>query len=146
MTTAYELSAFYQCLLDEGELDGARVFEPSTVRHATTEQSFWEIDFTLIMPLRYGLGFMLGNERIGPFGTDNPYAFGHIGLSNTFSWADPERDLAVALVTTGKPIVSLHAVRLVQFLLEVGKAFPKVPTGSREASPSADHAEQSASA
>jgi CubicO group peptidase (beta-lactamase class C family) len=146
MTTAYELSGFYQCLLDEGELGGARVFEPSTVRHATTEQSFWEVDFTLIMPLRYGLGFMLGNETIGPFGTDNPYAFGHIGLSNTFSWADPERDLSVALVTTGKPIISLHGVRLVQFLREVGNAFPKVPQRPREASPPADRAEQSASA
>jgi CubicO group peptidase (beta-lactamase class C family) len=126
MTTAFELSAFYQCLLNGGELNGVRVFEPFTVRHATSEQSIWEIDFTLMFPLRYGLGFMLGNKTIGPFGADNPYAFGHIGLSNTFSWADPERDLSVALVTTGKPIISLHAVRLVEFLRNVGRAFPKV--------------------
>jgi CubicO group peptidase (beta-lactamase class C family) len=146
ITTAYELSGFYQCLLDEGELDGVRVFEPSTVRHATTEQSFWEMDFTLILPLRYGLGFMLGNETVGPFGLDNPQAFGHVGLSNIFSWADPERDLAVALVNTGKPIISLHAVRLIQFLLEVGRAFPKVPRREREASPPVERAEKSASA
>jgi CubicO group peptidase (beta-lactamase class C family) len=126
ITTAYEMCAFYQCLLDEGELDGARVFEPSTVRHAITEQSYWEIDFTLALPLRYGLGFMLGNERIGPFGTDNPFAFGHIGFSNTFTWADPERDISVALVNTGKPIFSLHGVRLAQFLFGVGRAFPRV--------------------
>jgi CubicO group peptidase (beta-lactamase class C family) len=85
-----------------------------------------ELDFTLIAPLRYGLGFMLGHEGIGPFGYDNPLAFGHIGLSNTFSWADPERDIAVALVTTGKPVLSLSGVRLIQFLREVGNAFPKV--------------------
>jgi CubicO group peptidase (beta-lactamase class C family) len=146
MTTAYELSGFYQCLLDEGEVAGVRVFEPSTVRHATTEQSYWEIDFTLILPLRYGLGFMLGNEGIGPFGIDNPQAFGHIGLSNTFSWADPERDIAVALVTTGKPIASFHALRLFQFLRAVGNAFPKTPPRPREAHVPADGAVQSASA
>jgi CubicO group peptidase (beta-lactamase class C family) len=126
MTNAFELSAFYQCLLDEGTLDGVRVFDPTTVRHATTEQSYMELDLTLIAPLRYGLGFMLGNEGVGPFGYGNPLAFGHIGLSNTFSWADPERDIAVALVTTGKPLLTLSAVRLVQFLREVGNAFPKV--------------------
>jgi CubicO group peptidase (beta-lactamase class C family) len=87
------------------------------------------------LPLRYGLGFMLGNENIGPFGTDNPLAFGHIGLSNTFAWADPERDLSVALINTGKPIISLHGVRLVQFLLEVGRAFPKVARRRGAASP-----------
>jgi CubicO group peptidase (beta-lactamase class C family) len=126
MTNAFELAAFYQCLLDEGTLDGVRVFDPTTVRHATTEQSYMEIDLTLIAPLRYGLGFMLGHKGVGPFGYDNPLAFGHIGLSNTFSWADPERDIAVALVTTGKPLLSLAALRLVQFLREVGNAFPKV--------------------
>jgi CubicO group peptidase (beta-lactamase class C family) len=126
MTNAFELSAFYQCLLDEGTLDGVRVFDRTTVRHATTEQSYMELDLTLIAPLRYGLGFMLGNEGVGPFGYGNPLAFGHIGLSNTFSWADPERDIAVALVTTGKPLLTLSAVRLVQFLREVGNAFPKV--------------------
>jgi CubicO group peptidase (beta-lactamase class C family) len=146
ITTAYELCAFYQCLLDEGELDGVRVFEPSTVRHAITEQSFWEIDFTLILPLRYGLGFMLGNETIGPFGRDNPSAFGHVGLSNVFAWADPERDLSVALVNTGKPIISLHGLRLVQFLLEVGNAFPKVGRRRDEESPRIEREEQSASA
>ena len=67
ISTAEELSAFYQCLLDEGELDGVRVFEPRTVRHATAEQAYREIDLTLGMPLRYGLGLMLGDSLIGLF-------------------------------------------------------------------------------
>jgi len=127
MTTAYELCAFYQCLLGEGELEGVRIFDPSTVHHATTEQSYGEIDFTLIFPVRYGLGFMLGSDGVNPLGIDNPYAFGHLGLSNTFSWADPERDLAVALVNTGKPILSVGTLRVLQFLKVVGDAFPRIP-------------------
>lgn len=32
--------------------------------------------------------------------------------SYVFCWADPERQLVVALLTTGKPILSLHVLRL----------------------------------
>ena len=31
---------------------------------ATSEQTYWDIDLTLGVPLRYGLGFMLGGETI----------------------------------------------------------------------------------
>jgi CubicO group peptidase (beta-lactamase class C family) len=126
VTTAYELCAFYQCLLDGGEQNGVRVLEPATIRHATGESAWWEVDFTLGLPIRYGLGFMLGNKRLGLFGSDNEHAYGHVGFSNIFSWADPERALSVALCTNGKPVLSLHAVRLVQWLMAIGQAFPKV--------------------
>jgi CubicO group peptidase (beta-lactamase class C family) len=126
VTTASDLCAFYQCLLDGGEQNGVRVLEPATIRHATGESAWWEVDFTLGLPIRYGLGFMLGNKRVGLFGTDNELAYGHVGFSNIFSWADPERALSVALCTSGKPVLSLHAVRLVQWLLAIGQAFPRV--------------------
>jgi CubicO group peptidase (beta-lactamase class C family) len=124
VTTADELSAFFQCLLQEGELDGVRVFDPRTVHRATVEQSWWEVDFTLGLPIRYGLGFMLGG-RVSLFGTDNPSAFGHLGLSNVMGWADPDRDIAVALLNNGKPLLSAHVVPLVQLVLEIGRTFPR---------------------
>lgn len=126
VTTASELCAFYQCLLDGGEQNGVRVLEPRTIRHATGESAVWEIDFTLGLPIRYGLGFMLGSRSISLFGSDNEHAFGHVGFSNIFSWADPERALSVALCASGKPVLSLHAVRIVQWLRAIGRAFPKV--------------------
>ena len=122
VTTADELAAFFQCLLQEGELDGVRVFDPRTVHRATSEQSWWEMDWTLGLPIRYGLGFMLGG-RVSLFGADNPAAFGHLGLSNVLGWADPEREIAVALLNSGKPLVSAHVVPLAQLLLEIGRAF-----------------------
>ncbi len=125
VATARELGAFYQCLLEEGELDGVRVFEPRTVRHATAEHAYREIDLTLGIPLRYGLGLMLGDGLVGLFGPDTPKAFGHLGFTNIFGWADPDRDIAVALLTSGKPMLSLHAIRLVQFMVEINRAFPK---------------------
>jgi CubicO group peptidase (beta-lactamase class C family) len=124
ITTAHELSVFYQCLLDHGRYGDAQVFQPRTVRHATAEQSYWEIDFTLGAPLRYGLGFMLGNKRFGPFGTDNPHAFGHIGFSNVFSWADPDRGLVVSMLNTGKPVLSPQVFPLLKVLKSIGHAFP----------------------
>ena len=126
VTTAAELSAFYQCLLDGGSLDGVRVFTPRTIQHATAEVSYFELDLTLGLPIRYSLGFMLGGRAPNLFGYDNPRAFGHVGLSNNFSWADPERQLSVALLASGKPVISAHAIRLVQFMVEITRAFPKI--------------------
>ena len=126
VTTAAELSAFYQCLLDHGSLEGVRVFAPRTIQHATAEVSYLELDLTLALPIRYSLGFMLGARVPNLFGYDNPHAFGHLGLSNTFSWADPERQLSVALLASGKPVLSAHAIRLVQLLVEITRAFPKI--------------------
>jgi len=127
VTTAEELSAFYQCLLDGGALGGVRVFDARTVRHATAEQNHWELDFTLGMPIRYGLGFMLGGAPASLYGLDNPHAFGHLGLSNVIAWADPERDLAVALLTSGKPILSTHVVRVIELVVAISRGMPKLP-------------------
>jgi CubicO group peptidase (beta-lactamase class C family) len=124
VSTAEELAVFYDCLL-HGEGNGAQVFDPRTVRRATLEQAYWEIDLTLGLPLRYGLGFMLGGYSVGLFGPDTPRAFGHIGFTNILSWADPERELAVAILTSGKPILSPEMLRLYQLLMEIGRAFPK---------------------
>ena len=124
VTTADELAAFFQCLLNEGELDGVRVFDPRTIHRATSEQSWWEVDFTLGLPIRYGLGFMLGGA-VSLFGVDNPAAFGHLGLSNVIGWADPDREIAVALLNNGKPVLSTHVVPLAQLLVEIGRAFPR---------------------
>jgi len=130
VTTARDVTTFFQCLLDDGSHHGKAVFAPRTVHHATAEQSWWEMDLTLMLPLRYGLGFMLGSERLGPFGTANPRAFGHLGLSNVFCWADPERDLSVGILTTGKPIISPHVVPLLRLVAAIGDVFERHPAAS----------------
>ncbi len=105
VTTANELCLFYQMLLNGGELNGTRVLEPRTIRRATAEQSWMEPDLKLIAPIRYAQGFMLGADYVSVFGPDSDKVFGHIGLSNIFGWADPERQIAGALMTSGKPVV-----------------------------------------
>jgi len=127
ISTASETATFYQCLLDEGQYRGNRVFDARTIRQATEPQTGWELDFTLWAPIPYSLGFMLGSRSLGLFGFDNPQAFGHLGLSNVFTWADPERALVVALLTTGKPILGGHLVPLLGLLRDLGRVFPKTP-------------------
>ena len=126
VATALELSRFYQCLLDEGLWEERRVFEPRTVHHAVAEQSFLEIDFTLGLPLRYGLGFMLGGRNLSLYGPDTPEAFGHVGLTNILSWADPERRIAAAILTSGKPFIDLDVLRVFQVASAIGRSFPKL--------------------
>src|SRR5262249_41951234 len=79
---ADDLSRFFQLLLDGGTLEGTHIFEPRTIRRAVVEQSYLEIDFTLTLPFRYGMGFMLGADLFSLYGPDTRYAFGHLGFSN----------------------------------------------------------------
>jgi CubicO group peptidase (beta-lactamase class C family) len=133
VATANELSRFYQLLLNGGELDGVRIFEPRTIRRAVSEQSYLEFDLTLGLPFRYGMGFMLGGEWWSLYGPDTQYAFGHLGFTNIIAWADPERDVAAALMTSGKPLVYPQLYHAYDIVRQIGLACAKEPTRSRVA-------------
>jgi CubicO group peptidase (beta-lactamase class C family) len=105
VTTADELSRFFELLRAGGELDGTRVMEARTIRRATVERAYREIDLTLGAPLRHSSGFMLGAAALSLFGPDTESAFGHLGFTNVLGWADPERALSVGLITSGKPVL-----------------------------------------
>ena len=81
VTTANELSRFYELMRRGGELDGVRVMRPQTIRHALTEQSHLEFDLSLGFPTRFSYGLMLGAARISLYGGDTQHAFGHLGYT-----------------------------------------------------------------
>jgi CubicO group peptidase (beta-lactamase class C family) len=91
------------------------------VRRAIAEQTFLEIDSIMGVPVRYGMGFMLGGKYMSLYGHDSPHAFGHIGFTVVAVWADPDRDLAVSLMTSGKPFITPGQVRW----LEVGRTIAR---------------------
>ena len=134
VTTANELSRFFELLRAEGELDGVRIFEPRTIRRALAEQSYLEFDLTLGFPTRYGLGFMLGAKLLSLYGPDTEHAFGHLGFTNIIGWADPERAISAALITSGKPVVYPELPQLWNLMRRIGLEAPKV-SRSRPASP-----------
>ena len=125
VATANELSRFYQLLLNGGELDGVRIFERRTIQRANAEQSYRELDFTLGLPFRYSLGFMLGAQWFSLYGPDTQRAFGHLGFTNIVSWADPERQVAGALMTSGKPLLYAEIYHAWNILRQIGLACPK---------------------
>jgi CubicO group peptidase (beta-lactamase class C family) len=130
--TADECSLFFQCLLNGGKLGRTRVFQPLTVRRAIAEVGKPEIDRSLMLPLRYSAGMMLGASRFGPYGPDTSKAFGHLGFANIFVWADPERATSVALLTTGKLLLGVHAPYLVALLCNISQHCPKLGEKEQE--------------
>jgi CubicO group peptidase (beta-lactamase class C family) len=104
--TAEEASRFFQLLLDGGVLDGKRVFDRRTVQRAIAETSFLEVDSFLGLPVRYGMGFMLGSDWLSLYGPKSPHAFGHVGFTTVVAYADPDRHISVGLMTSGKPFIT----------------------------------------
>jgi CubicO group peptidase (beta-lactamase class C family) len=127
VATADEMSRFYQVLLDGGRWGEVHLLDPRTVRRATSEQSYLEFDFTLGLPFRYGMGFMLGAEWFSLYGPYTRHAFGHLGFTNIVCWADPERRLAVALLTSGKPFLYPELIDMFRLLREIGLVGPREP-------------------
>jgi CubicO group peptidase (beta-lactamase class C family) len=129
VSSANELSRFYQLLLNEGELDGIRIFEPRTIHRATSEQSYLEFDLTLCIPTRYSMGFMLGG--FGFYGPDTAQAYGHLGFINIIAWADPERQVTAALTNSGKPFFLAEIYFLYDIMRQIGRACPKERAAAR---------------
>lgn len=122
---ANEASRFMELLLRDGELDGVRIFEPRTIHRAVAEQSYLELDLTLGVPIRYGMGFILGAEYVSLYGLRTEKAFGHIGFTNVVLYADPERDISVGLLTSGKPIVTFGQVHWMRILQTIARRCPR---------------------
>jgi CubicO group peptidase (beta-lactamase class C family) len=126
VATADDSGRFFQCLLDGGQLEGRRAFKPLTVRRAIAEVGKPEVDRSLLVPLRYSAGMMLGAKPFGLYGPDTSRAFGHLGFANNFVWADPERATSISLLATGKVILGLHAPYLVALLCALSRHCPKL--------------------
>lgn len=126
VTTAFELSRFFEVMRRGGELDGVRVIEADTVRQALQERSHLEIDFSLGYPTRFSYGLMLGARVVSLYGLDTQHAFGHLGFTNMLAWADPERAISVAVLNSGKPVVYPEFYRFLGTMQKITSEMPKV--------------------
>ena len=125
IATAEETGRFFQMLLDDGRHGERQIIGKLAAHRATWETSPHQLDNTLKVPLRYSAGMMLGGEPFGLFGPHTGNAFGHLGLINILAWADPDRDIAVALLSTGKPLLAHNAFCLIQLLREINNRIPR---------------------
>ena len=129
--TAEEMGRFYQMMLNGGVWNGRRICEPLTVHRAIQQYGSLQIDRTLMIPMRFSAGLMLGGNPVGLWGQHSRYAFGHIGLINKLCWADAGRDISVSLLNTGLPIVGHHLPALAKFVYTVCREFPLIPESER---------------
>lgn len=124
--TANEASRFFEMLLRGGELDGVRVLSRHTLARALAPQNDRrQQDRIIKLPVKYGLGFMLGDELVSFYGPGTPAAFGHLGFTNVLAWADPERDISVALMNNGKPFITPELVAWMRIMWTIGARIPR---------------------
>ncbi len=104
---ARSLARLYAALSLGGKLNGVRLMSASILAEAAEDQNS-AIGRVIPFPLRFKVGYMrpvsLGlrfswGKRYLDVGRPAPHAFGHFGAFGSGAWADPERELGVAIVT-----------------------------------------------
>jgi len=107
-TTAADLARFARMLLNEGELDGTRVFRPTTVRLMTRVQT------PAGMTARRGLGWDIDTPYSGPRGRYFPLgSYGHTGWTGGSLWIDPfSRTFVIFLSNRNHPDESGNVIAL----------------------------------
>ena len=86
-----------------------------------------------MLPMRYSAGLMLGDEPFGLWGPHSGQAFGHVGLINKFAWADPQREISVAILTSGILLVAHHLAPFARLISSIGDRVPREEGGHRAA-------------
>ncbi|MGX1808422.1 serine hydrolase [Nocardia sp. NPDC055321] len=99
ITTAFELSRFYEILTRGGELDGVRIMTPDTLRAAVRPAPWIPGVAGRVSVAGYELG-----ARRSKFGRDTRSHFGRSGLTTQYGWSDPDRGVSGAILTNGKAL------------------------------------------
>lgn len=100
--TANDLAQLYEVLVRGGMCSsGTRLLKAETLAQYTTAGAL-AFDRSNRLPLRMGRGFMLGTFTPSIYGWwSTQRVFGHAGAFCALGYADPDRELAVAIVTNG---------------------------------------------
>jgi CubicO group peptidase (beta-lactamase class C family) len=108
--TARSLAKLYATLAGGGALNGTRLLSERTLARATTVQTR-RIDLVVPFPMHWRLGF----HRAATTRGTPPRAFGHYGFGGSGAWADPDRQLSMAMVLNsgiGTPFGDLRTFRI----------------------------------
>lgn len=109
--TARSLARMYAALAGGGELDGVRLLSRAALERAIEPQP--EAKGRSVLPI--DMGWRLGYHSVPTSRGIPKRAFGHFGFGGSGAWADPTRELSVALTVncgTGTPMGDLRIVRL----------------------------------
>jgi CubicO group peptidase (beta-lactamase class C family) len=110
MFTARSLAKMYAALASDGELGDVRLLGRDTLWRATEVQNRG-LGRVIPVPMHWRLGY----HRVATLGPAVPNGFGHYGFGGSGAFADPDRELAVALTLNsgvGTPFGDLRIVRI----------------------------------
>jgi CubicO group peptidase (beta-lactamase class C family) len=108
--TARSLARMYAMLAGGGLLEGKRFLSEETLRRATQVQSR-KLDAVVGFPMRWRLGYHLVGTSRGILRN----GFGHFGYGGSGAWADPDRNLSLAMTlnrVAGTPFGDMRMVRM----------------------------------
>lgn len=109
--TARSLARMYATLAAGGELDGVRLMSRRTVELASERQQ--PTRRRAVIP--FEMGWRLGYHGVYTTRGIPRHGFGHFGFGGSGAWADPSRELAVALIVNsglGTPFGDLRIARI----------------------------------
>jgi CubicO group peptidase (beta-lactamase class C family) len=109
--TARSLAKLYATLAAGGEFEGVRLLSPETIERASELQVPTGRHSVIPFDMRWRLGY---HGVITTRGYPRQ-AFGHFGFGGSGAWADPSRDLAVAMIVNsglGSPFGDVRTARI----------------------------------
>ena len=131
--TARSLARMYAALAGGGEIDGVRLLSLSTLARATEVQS---AKGRAVLP--FDMRWRLGYHGIATTRGFPRQAFGHFGYGGSGAWADPSRELAVAMIVNcgmGTPFGDIRTARISGAALVSADRRPPAPRRARRGSP-----------
>jgi CubicO group peptidase (beta-lactamase class C family) len=102
-SSVVDMFRYCQMFLNEGELDGVRVFKAETIQAMVTDQTTpMETIPQSAKEQAWGLGWRLQSKYAWPTFGDlvPPRAYGHWGSTGTLVWVDPAQELICVMLTT----------------------------------------------
>lgn len=92
-STASDLAALCQMMLNGGTLNGKRILSESSVEEMTRLQTMNVKSAVTQRPVYYGLGWGLTVDARDAFPSSEMGSYGHNGAFGTIMWIDPKREL-----------------------------------------------------
>ncbi len=111
-STARDISLFLRMLLCDGRTSEAVFLSSDRINEFHT-------DYTPLLPVGRGIGFLLASHGDNPAGTVvSRDSYGHTGFTGTSVWIDPKSGLAACLLTN-----RVHPFRTERRLIELRRSF-----------------------
>ena len=107
---AVSLASMYSMLANMGEFHGVRILSRETVQKLSEIQND-QRDRVVVVNMQWRLGY----HRVPKANSVLPFVYGHLGFGGSGAWADPQNNLAMAMVCNrggGTPIGDRRILQL----------------------------------